>query len=257
MRELLDEIFAGATDPIEAARRATRPPLRRRFYKHAHVQASEDDFFLALDGRVVKTPAGRTLAIPCRALAEALVAEWEGQQTSIDPLKMPLTRLASSIIDGVAQAPLEVAAEVEKYLASDLVYYRAESPQGLVERQAAHWDPILGWASASLGARFVPGTGMWHVDQPPPALGTARVAIPHDPWPLGAVHSITTLTGSALIALAVSQAALSLEQAWSAAHVDEDWNMELWGRDELALKQRAFRRAEFDAAAQVLQNVVR
>jgi chaperone required for assembly of F1-ATPase len=257
MRELLDGIFAGPIDPVEAARRATRPPLRRRFYAHAHVQTDEGEFLLALDGRVVKTPGGRTLAAPCRALAEALVGEWERQQSSIDPLKMPLTRLASSIIDGVARAPLEVAAEVEKYLASDLVYYRAEGPQGLTERQAAHWDPILDWASKSLGARFVPGAGIRHVDQPPQALRAARAAIPADPWPLGAVHSITTLTGSALIALAVSQAALSLDQAWAAAHVDEDWNMELWGRDELALRHREFRRAEFDVAAQVLRNVVR
>ena len=257
MREWLDDIFAGALDPMEAARRAVRPALRRRFYEHAQVKASGDEFCVALDGRVVKTPGGRPLATPRRALAEALVAEWERQRGSIDPLKMPLTRLANSIIDGVVRLPSEVAAEVEKYLASDLVYYRAVNPQGLVERQAAAWDPILDWASASLGARFVVGTGMRHVNQSPEALRAARAAIPNDPWRLGAVHSMMALTSSALIALAVAQQALSPACAWSAAHVDEDWNMELWGRDELSLKQRAFRWAEFDAAAQLLRDFER
>lgn len=262
MRELLDGIFAGPRDPTEAAQRAVRPALRRRFYEHARVEHAElgpgeEEFRVTLDGRVVKTPSGRALATPRRALAEALVAEWEGQRSSIDPLKMPVTRLANSIIDGVVPLPSAVAAEVEKYLASDLVYYRAEGPQALVERQAAAWDPILDWASASLGARFVVSSGMRHINQCPEALRAASAAIPDDPWRLGAVHSMTTLTGSALIALAVANEALSPTAAWSAAHVDEDWNMDLWGRDDLSVKQRAFRWAEFTAAAQVLRTLER
>ena len=66
------------------------------------------------------------------------------------------------------------------------------------------------------------------------------------------MHVVTTLTGSALIALALAEQELDVEAAWTAAHVDEDWNMEQWGRDEIALERRAARRAEFDAAALVL-----
>ena len=65
---------------------------------------------------------------------------------------------------------------------------------------------------------------------------------------------MTTLTGSALLALALAQRRISVDEAWAAAHVDEDWNMEQWGRDELALDRRAFRYAELQAAATVLQN---
>ena len=230
-----------------------RPPLRRRFYERARVNESDGAFCVVLDRCVVNTPGGRSLASPWRAVAEALAIEWDSQQDIIDPLKMPLTRLANSIIDGVTQSPSEVTAEVEKYLASDLVCYRAENPQGLVARQTAAWDPVLDWASTSLGAHFVLGTGIRHVNQPPEALCAARAASPGDPWRLGAVHAMTTLTGSALIALAVAQEALSVAQAWCAAHVDEDWNMELWGRDELALNARALRWAEFEAAGRVLQ----
>jgi chaperone required for assembly of F1-ATPase len=132
------------------------------------------------------------------------------------------------------------------------VFYRAERPQGLVERQAAAWDLVLAWANTSLGARFEPVQSMIHVAQSPEALAATRDAIPRDPWRLGALHAITTLTGSVLIALAFAGGAISVEQAWSAAHVDEDWNMEQWGRDELALEQRAYRFAEMQAAAAVL-----
>jgi chaperone required for assembly of F1-ATPase len=165
---------------------------------------------------------------------------------------MPLTRLANAIIDGVADASLPVAAEIAKYLASDLVFYRATSPPGLVERQARHWDPILDWARQALGADFKLGEGVVHVAQPEAALAAARAAIPEEPWRLGAVHAITTLTGSALIALAMARGALSADAAWQAAHVDEDWNMAQWGCDEMAMARRDFRLAEFSTAATVL-----
>ena len=143
---------------------------------------------------------------------------------------MPLTRLANSIIDGVADAPAAVQAEVAKFLGSDLVCYRAGSPDGLVERQAQHWDPLIAWARDALGARFVLGEGVMFVRSRTEALAAAARAIPAEPWRLGAVNAITTLTGSALIALALAQGQLVAEDAWAAAHVDEDWNMKFLRR---------------------------
>jgi chaperone required for assembly of F1-ATPase len=110
-------------------------------------------------------------------------------------------------------------------------------------------------AKDTLGADFTTGEGVVHIAQPQAALDAAAAAIPDDPWRLGALHVITTLTGSALLALAVLRGELSVDDAWRAAHVDEDWNMEQWGRDEFALERRAFRRAEMQAAATVLQNL--
>jgi chaperone required for assembly of F1-ATPase len=254
VRDLFEEIFANQPlDPTEAARRGMRPHLRRRFYARAEVAEGEGGFAVLLDGRPVKTPARRTLAAPTRALAEALADEWEAQRDVVDPAKMPLTRLANSIIDGVADAPAAVAAEAEKYLASDLVCYRAEGPDGLVARQAGAWDPVIAWAREALGAGFVAAEGMVFVAQPEAALAAACAALPRDPWRLGAFHAVTTLTGSALIALAVLNGRLGVEDAWRAAHVDEDWNMDFWGRDALALERRAARYAEMQAACLVLR----
>jgi chaperone required for assembly of F1-ATPase len=253
MRDIFEELFAQPpADPMEAARRGMRPAQRRRFYSKVEVAEDADGFHLLLDGKPVRTPARRILAAPARALAQALAAEWEAQGEHIDPVAMPLTRLANAIIDGVSGAVQPVADEIAKYLATDLLFYRAAEPQRLVERQARHWDPLLDWAHREFGARFVLAQGVVHVAQPERALVAARAAIPPDPWRLGALSSITTLTGSALLALAMLHGAVAADEAWAAAHVDEDWNMERWGGDELALARRAFRRAEFDAAAAVL-----
>jgi chaperone required for assembly of F1-ATPase len=255
MREIF-ETPAGnpiSENPMEAARRGARPVLRRRFYENATVTGTPNGFAVQLDGKPVHTPARRLLAAPSRASGEALAAEWNAQTEFVDPAKMPLTRLANAIIDGVADTSQAVADEIKKYLATDLLFYRAGAPQGLVEQQAKHWDPILQWAAEILGAKFYLGEGVIHVEQPEGALAAAIAAIPDDPWQLGAAHVITTLTGSALIALAMARGQLSSEAAWQAAHVDEDWNMEQWGRDEMAMQRRDFRFGEFQAAAAVLK----
>jgi chaperone required for assembly of F1-ATPase len=250
MRDIFTEIFENQPlEPNEGARRSTPPNLRKRFYETAH--AGEAGAVL-LDGKPIKTPARRALNAPTRELAEAIAGEWASQRDAVDPARMPLTRLANAIIDAVREAPQPVADEIEKYLRSDLVFYRAEAPAGLVEKQARAWDPVLAWARHRFNARFVLAQGVMHVAQPRESVEALRTVIPTDPWRLGAVSSITTLTGSGLFAVALAHRALDPGEVWSAAHVDEDWQMSQWGRDELALQRRAFREMEFQAAVTVL-----
>jgi chaperone required for assembly of F1-ATPase len=249
MRDVFDDIFANQpVDPTEAARKNMRA-LRQRFYKDATVGEGN---VVHLDGKPVRTPARRPLAGPTRALADALAAEWNAQNEVIDPGTMPLTRLANAIIDAVADRPQPVADEIAQYLESDMVFYRAGEPDSLVQHQARHWDPLLAFARNELGARFVLAEGVVFQRQPPEAVAAARAAISLEPWTLGALSSLTTLTGSALIALALARGAINPDDAWAAAHADEDFQMQQWGRDELAMKRRAFREAEFRAAVLVL-----
>jgi chaperone required for assembly of F1-ATPase len=254
MRDLFDDIFSDQPlDPVETARRSLRPKLREKFFTQAAVgEAGEGGYPVLLDGKTVRTPGRRILAAPTKALAAAIAAEWQALETFIDPLKMPLTRLANSIIDGVAGAEAGVTDEVRNYLGADLVFYRATRPDGLVAKQSAHWDPLLAFAREALGARFVLAADIMHVTQPDHAIAAAAKAIPGEPWRLGALHVVTTLTGSALIALALTADAITVNAAWAAAHVDEDWNMDFWGRDELAMQRRVLRFTEMRAAATVL-----
>lgn len=253
MRDIFAEIFtAQPIDPMQSARRGMRPALRQRFYREASVTAAAGLHAVTLDGKPVRTPAGRPLAAPRPALAQAIAGEWNAQGETIDPAAMPLTRLAHAIIDAVADHPGPVRDEIVKYLGSDLVCYRAEGPDGLIAAQARHWDPVLEFAHQTLGARLVLAQGVVHVSQPAQAIAAAARTIPSDPWRLGALSAITALTGSALIALMLAVGRLTLDAAWAAAHVDEDWQMSQWGRDELALARRADRFADMQAAARVL-----
>ena len=255
MREFIEEIFINQPlDPMVSARQGARASLRKRFYKQAQVgKNTEEGFPLLLDGKQVMTPARKAVVAPVPALAEAIAQEWEAQVEVIDPFAMPLTRLANVIIDGVAKTPTPVVDEIVQYLGSDLVCYRADTPPGLVERQKEEWDPVLAWARDALGARFILIEGVVYAEQPPEAIAAAAATMPSDPWRLGAVASIMTLTGSALIGLAVNAGALDPAAAWKAAHADEDYQMSQWGLDDMALARRAGRFAEFMAAATVLK----
>jgi len=168
---------------------------------------------------------------------------------------MPLTRIANSVVEGVVDRVELVAEDLGKYFETDLLFYRAGHPEGLVAREAAHWDPVLFWAAEALGAHFILSEGIMHVKQPDEALRAARAALPDDAWSVAALHVVTTLTGSALLALALAHGVRDRDQVWAAAHVDEDWNIDQWGVDEEAAARRATRLRDFDAAVAVLAAV--
>lgn len=242
-------------NPMQAAQQAMRPPLPRRFYKHATAHARGGLYHVELDGKPARTPAKRLLALPTRALGEAVAREWAAAGETIDPTRMPLTRLANVAIDRVADHTGEVIDEVVKYAGSDLVCYRAGEPEGLVVQQGKHWTPVLDWAQAKLGARFRLCQGVRFIEQDRTVLDAFRAEVEKTarPFGLAALASATQLTGSALISLGLALGALDAEAAWSAAHVDEDWQISQWGEDAEARQRREFRRAEFDAATAMLR----
>ena len=255
--DFLESFLGPATsnlDPGEAARRGVKRELPKRFWREVDVVSHHDGFALTLDGKLARTPARHVLAVPTLALAEALASEWRALEISIDPGKMPLTRLIYAALDAVASAPLPVAREIAKYAASDLLCYREGENQRLAARQAAHWDPALSFMREAFGVRFKLARGVMFIEQESGALEAVGRAISRVPAPFGlaALHVVTTLTGSAILALALAAARFSPDEAWSAAHVDEDFQLEAWGEDAEAAGRRAARRVEFDAAALVL-----
>ena len=243
-----------AADPTLKARLSMKNQLPRRFYANAAVEEGADGFVLSLDGRTARTPGRNPLALPTRALGEAVAQEWQAQTDFVNPAVMPLTRIANSAIDGVAAQVGAVGEEIVKYAASDLVCYRADEPQRLVDVQARHWDPVLAFIRERYGADFLTSGAILFVEQPPSSISSIaeRVARETCPFRLAALNVMTTLTGSALIALAAADGGLDAQAAWEAAHVDETVQESIWGEDADATERREIRRIDFDAAIKIL-----
>jgi len=213
-------------------------------------------FRVLLDGKPVRTPAKKVLDLPTRACAEAVAAEWAAQREHVDPATMPLTRLVNSAVDGVQGREGAVREEICKYVASDLLCYRASGPLPLIRRQTDLWDPVLAWGRDVLGVPLIVTTGVMPVTQPETArTALARTLAEYDPFSLAALYVMTTLMGSALLALAHALGQLGLKEAWAAAHVDEDWQISQWGEDAEAAARRKRRWLEVASASTLLRLV--
>jgi chaperone required for assembly of F1-ATPase len=242
-----------ADEPAKVPGREPPAPLPKRFYKDVTVARAADGFAILLDGKPVRTPRKLPLRVPTRALADAIAAEWAAQKERVDPASMPLSKLAITAIDGVASHMADVAAEIVKFAGSDLICYRAEAPEALRVLQAAAWDPMLRWAEDELGVHLATARGVMPVTQRQESLARVAAAVaPFDAMALTSLHVLTTLTGSAILALAHAAGRISAEAAWAAAHVDEDWQVSQWGVDVEAAERRARRWAEMQAASRFL-----
>ena len=243
---------------IKVLGRDDKKPLPKRFYRDVGLGATISaegggGFAILLDGRPVKTPAKGDLVLPREALATAVAEEWAAQITHIDPATMPLTKLCNTAIDRVRGREDEIAGEITQYAGSDLVCYRAERPPKLVAMQAAAWDPVLAWARQELNANFTLAYGLMPVPQPAESLARVRDALDaFDCFALCALHNMTTLTGSALMALAHARGFGDLEATWAAAHADEDFQIEAWGTDAEAEARRVHRWRAMQAAGRLL-----
>jgi chaperone required for assembly of F1-ATPase len=246
------------TDLRKRMQAAMARPIPKRFYKLATAEpaATPGLWRIALDGRSAKTPGKAALELPNRALAEAIAAEWQAQDEFINPAFMRITTMAFTTIDGVAGREAPVRAEIIAYASNDLTCYRTTSPERLAALQAAAWDPVLAWAERELGAKFATTTSLSHVPQNSAAI--AAIASQLDTctaFELTPIHVMMTLTGSALLALAVHRRHLTADAAWAAAHVDEHWQIAQWGEDEEAKVRTANRWRDMSAAAQMLASL--
>ena len=225
----------------------------KRFYKRATVTGDAAPFGVALDSRPLRTPSRAALTLPTRALADAIAAEWNGQGEAIIPQSMPLTGLANAAIDRVVPDAPGFADGLAVFAENELLAYRADHPPALVAHQAAHWDPWLAWARARYDVDFTLVAGIIH--RPQPAATLARITAAYrafDAFRLAALHPIVTISGSAIIGLAVAEAQMDAETAWLIGHLDELWQAEQWGKDPLAEAGHKERQRDLAAAVAML-----
>lgn len=256
MRDFLEEAYEHRQDGYGRAQAANKVPLMKRFYKAVTVAPAEGGFAVLLDGKNMKTPGGKPVHVPTEALAEAMGREWDAQETEIDFRNMPLVRLAHSAIESGAEGAPAFRDEIVKYAGNDLLLYRADSPDSLVREQERQWNPILVALADAYGVEFAPTVGIIHQPQPEATLAVlAEGLADEDHMALAALMQMVSLTGSGLLTIAYRRGLIGSDVVWTAAHVDEDHNIRLWGEDDEAARRRAQRFVEFSAALDMLKSL--
>lgn len=228
----------------------------KRFYKDATVIASDGEFEIRLDGRPVRTPARAALALPNERLADAIAEEWRRQGDAVDPRSMPFTGLANGAIDQIQPQRESFAAGIARYGESDLLCYRAEGPGELIAREEAAWDPLLNWAQHRYDVAFRVTQGIIPVGQPTETLERLEAAVAaYDSFILAGLSTLVTLSGSLVCGLAIVEGGYEADSIWSAAEIDEAWEIEQWGEDAEAAARSARRKAEFLMARDFCESV--
>ena len=239
-------------DPIDRVRTEQAGALPKRFYRDVMVVARGAGHAVELDGRPLRTPGKLVLVLPSAAMAKAIADEWAAQVDLIDPLSMPLTRLANSVRDQVEGREAAVRADIVKYAESDLLCYRADGPEGLVRAQSEAWAPILDWARSTVGADLAVCAGLMPVAQSKASRDAIEATVaPLGSFRLASAHVMTTLLGSVVLMLATLAGRLPPEEAWRTAHIDESWQIARWGEDSEAARRQEKRREEFFAAVRM------
>jgi chaperone required for assembly of F1-ATPase len=233
------------------------PLMKKRFWREAQVQKAGTTWGVLLDGHPIRTPAKALLQVPSLPTAQAIAREWQAVEAEVDPAIMPVTRFANTAIDKVSVQQDAIVDLLAEYGGSDLLCYRAEKPQELIDRQAAAWDPVLSWAKEVLQTPLHITHGVMPVVQPGDSLAAFHSELQlFDTFEIAAVHDLVTLSGSLVLGLGVAKGYLSPQDAWSAACVDQHWQEDLWGRDADAVEATAVKSREFSAAHHFL-NLVR
>ncbi|NNM76960.1 ATPase [Sphingomonas sp. ID1715] len=221
----------------------------KRFWKEARAEDGQ----VLLDDRPVRTPKRNLLAIPSAPLADAVAAEWSAVGEELDPRQLPLTGLANAAIDIVAADHAGFADTLARYAETDLLAYRATSPDELIARQAQQWDPLLDWVRSRYDVHVEVVGGIMHRPQPDATIARLREAVlARTAFELAALSPIVTIGGSLIVGLALVERAFESDQLWSAVNLDELWQEELWGEDALAIEGRAARRRDWEAAVRLL-----
>ncbi len=227
----------------------------KRFYSDVDIHGDESGFQIRLDKRPIKSAGQQILQLPNENMAEQLANEWRQQKEFIDFNNMPVMRFASAVRDNIFPRPNEARAEILKYAHSDLLCYRVSEPDSLIERQANLWDPVLLQFKDELNIEFVISTGIQYVEQGADAMKRIEALIAaFEGYQLGAIHLLTVMTGSAVLAIALFNDWLTIDAAWQCAHLDEDFQAEHWGEDDEAILRRQRRYTEFCAAALVFDH---
>lgn len=231
----------------------------KRFWKEVTVEAVEaveaagGGHAIRLDGRIVKTPMKAILVLPNPVMTAAVKAEWDAAGDDIDPAAMPITGFANAAIDRVRADRQGFIGSIAAYGESDLLCYRAQEPEELVQRQAAVWDHWLQWAQARYSAEFTVVSGIMHQPQPAATLMRLKEAVATlNDWQLAAASRLVPISGSLVALLAILEGEVTAGALWPDLILDELWQEEKWGADDYALKNRRDREADFKDAARFL-----
>lgn len=247
-REKDDSIYVKApNDPSQKGERAssvTMPTsfmtgsiVGKRFYQKGTTREADDGngWTVMLDYRTLKTPSKRPLKLPTLALAKAIAAEWEYQQTDgIRPFTMPLMKLACTALERVPVTRPKIIEHLMKKFNQDLVFCRAPDDNDLTscvhERQVEKIDPLLDWIESEFGFKPILYSSIFGGKQDDGLVKAIENVLKRtDDCELAAIDAMAAAAHSLVIAIGIFRGKLQIEEAIELIRLEEDLQVDKWG----------------------------
>ena len=227
--------------------------IKKVFWKSVTVQKDGFDYVIYLDNHLLKTPKKSLIKLPNQKLADLVAKEWVEQINEIDYNIMPVNRLANAAIDKVGNNVDEVITLLGEYAGTDLLCYRVEEPNELIDQQILYWDPYIKWAEEKFGIKLNVTNGILPIEQ---SIETMHLLISKmknmSTFKLTVFHELVTISGSYILGLAAVENAMPSEIIWNAAILDENWQSSAWGEDQEQKKNLELKKVGFFKAIEVL-----
>jgi len=229
----------------------------KRFWDTAEVQGTEQGHAILLDGRPMRLPSGTPLMVGPARLARAIAGEWQvaggGKGGEMSFKDTPLTRLAGTALERIASDPAPTVDAIARYGETDLLCYRAETPQALVQRQHRQWQPWLDWAALTYDAPLRVTTGVGYVKQHRDSIAALRRTVAAlDVDALAGLGIAVPALGSLVLGLALAAGELDADTAYRLGALDELFQAEQWGEDDEAADRRTSMLADIVLAARYI-----
>jgi len=233
LRDLANAVKSKAEAQTDRAERTMR-----RFWKTVNIQRNPDGTIAVhLDKRPIRTPSGKHIFLPGNKLpvAALMAHEWENQDVLLKPHSLPMTSLTARAIDGLSDSATrrDVISGLLNFIDTDTVLFQEESPPSLVALQERYWTPIIKWTSETFGVDIQVAKSIFASQQAPETIQRLRTHIEsYDPFRLAAFERAVLSSKSFLIALALTEGHISVEDAAGAAHVEVQSQIDRWGEVE-------------------------
>jgi chaperone required for assembly of F1-ATPase len=229
----------------------------KRFWDTASVQRTEQGHAILLDGKPMRLPSGSHLIVGPARLAGAIAEEWQaaggdkgGEMSFKDT---PLTRLAGTAQERIAPDPSPTIDAIARYGETDLLCYRAETPQKLVERQHQRWQPWLDWVALTHDAPLRVATGVGYIRQHHDSVAALRRAVAAlDMDAIAGLGIAVPALGSLVLGLALGAGEIDANTAYTLGALDELFQAEQWGEDYEAVDRRTSMLADIVLAARYI-----
>ena len=229
--------------------------MAKRFYKLVTVGELDGGWAVLLDGKQLRTPGKLKLTVPSKTLAEKIAGEWDAQTERINPSEMPITRLVNVAVEQTPDRRADLLGEARRYAQTDLLCFRAPQPRVLKERQSEAWDKWIAWGREQ-GVVLKTTETLQAIEQPAASLAKIEdFGRSLDDLKLTLFVHLIAVYGSVILAMGVMKSALSAEAAFKLSRVDHDYQIELWGEDELQAEITATLRDETRELGRVLDLV--